>query len=46
MHNVPTTGYAGAVRLRHMKLLFGGMQTVGRGVLASRYPPAGEPLCW
>jgi arylsulfatase A-like enzyme len=41
VHNMPTAGYSGAVRLGHMKLLFSGMQTVATGVRSSRYPPAG-----
>jgi hypothetical protein len=41
VHNVPTDGYEGAVRLGDMKLLFRGMQTVTSGIRSSRFPPAG-----
>jgi hypothetical protein len=42
VHNVPKTGYAGAIRQGDLKLLFDGMQTEGsNAVLRSRYPPFG-----
>ena len=41
VHNVPVSGYEGAVRLGDFKLLFNGMQTVPTGLHSQRQPPQG-----
>lgn len=41
VHNMPTTGYQGAIRVGNFKLLFLGMQTVDAGVHSQRQPPQG-----